>query len=252
MTETIKFLTEGPVARINLNNPAKHNAIGSKELSAIRRAISEIDSSSSLRVLILASSAGSTFCAGASLDELRSGAISSNDFQNMTDALSEISVPTICAVNGNILGGGAELALSCDFRFGCYGIEMRVPASALGLCYPVGGIKRYVDRLGHCAAKRILLSAETLSDKQLLSIGFVQQILSESVIEEVVNGYAENLCKLAPLSVRDMKQIINRSCEGSLNIEEAEQLATRCLESDDLQEGLLAQKEKRAPKFVGA
>ena len=252
MTETINFITEGPIARINLNNPNKRNAIGSKELLAIHRALNEIDSSSHLRVLILSSTAGSVFCAGASLDDLRSGAITSNDFQNMTNALAEISVPTICAINGNIFGGGVELALSCDFRFGCHGIKMRVPASALGLCYPVQGIKRFVGRLGHSTAKRILLSAETLSDTQLLEMGFIQQILSDRRLEIAVNAYAENLCRLAPLSLAAMKQIINRACEGAFNVEKAEKLATECLDSDDLREGLLAQQEKRAPKFIGS
>ena len=95
MTETIKFYKEGVISRIELNNPAKHNAIGRNELLAIHSHLSEAENNPALRVLILSSSTGGTFCAGASLEDLKSGAISSNEFQSMTNALAELSIPTI-------------------------------------------------------------------------------------------------------------------------------------------------------------
>ena len=251
LTETIIFSQEGAIARINLNNSSKHNALGSRELSAIRRHLIEINKKSTARVLIVSSASNPTFCAGASLKELQSGEITSNDFQSMTDALAETKIPTICAIDGNLFGGGAELALSCDFRIAAKNIKMRVPASALGLCYPVSGICRYVERLGHNATKRILLAAESLSDSQLLEIGFVERVVDSSEFETVVNQSAENLSKLAPLAIRAMKQIINKKSSGKLSDEEAEKLAHECNESQDVREGIAAQREKRAPVFRG-
>ena len=169
----------------------------------------------------------------------------------MTDLLAEAKIPTICAINGNLFGGGAELALSCDFRIAIRNIKMRVPASALGLCYPISGIHRYVERLGHNAAKRILLAAESLSDSQLLEMGFIERIEDLNEFETVVNQYAINLSELAPLAVRAMKQIINKKSSGKLSNEEAEKLAAECNESQDVKEGMTAQKEKRVPVFKG-
>ena len=251
MTETIIFSQEGAIAKISLNNPTKHNALGSKELLTIRRHLIDIEKKTSVRVLVLSSTNNTTFCAGASLEELRNGDITSNDFQSMTDLLAEAKIPTICAINGNLFGGGAELALSCDFRIAIRNIKMRVPASALGLCYPISGIHRYVERLGHNAAKRILLAAESLSDSQLLEMGFVERIEDLNEFETVVNQYAINLSELAPLAVRAMKQIINKKSSGKLSNEEAEKLAAECNESQDVKEGITAQKEKRVPVFKG-
>jgi len=251
LTETIIFSQEGAIAKISLNNPTKHNALGSKELLTIRRHLIDIEKKTSVRVLVLSSTNNTTFCAGASLEELRNGDITSNDFQSMTDLLAEAKIPTICAINGNLFGGGAELALSCDFRIAIRNIKMRVPASALGLCYPISGIHRYVERLGHNAAKRILLAAESLSDSQLLEMGFIERIEDLNEFETVVNQYAINLSELAPLAVRAMKQIINKKSSGKLSNEEAEKLAAECNESQDVKEGITAQKEKRVPVFKG-
>ena len=251
MTETIIFSQEGAIATISLNNPTKHNALGSKELLTIRRHLIDIEKKTSIRVLVLSSTNNTTFCAGASLEELRNGDITSNDFQSMTDLLAEAKIPTICAINGNLFGGGAELALSCDFRIAIRNMKMRVPASALGLCYPISGIHRYVERLGHNAAKRILLAAESLSDSQLLEMGFIERIEDLNEFETVVNQYAINLSELAPLAVRAMKQIINKKSSGKLSNEEAEKLAAECNESQDVKEGITAQKEKRVPVFKG-
>ena len=251
MTETIIFSQEGAIAKISLNNPTKHNALGSKELLTIRRHLIDIEKKTSIRVLVLSSTNNTTFCAGASLEELRNGDITSNDFQSMTDLLAEAKIPTICAINGNLFGGGAELALSCDFRIAIRNIKMRVPASALGLCYPISGIHRYVERLGHNAAKRILLAAESLSDSQLLEMGFIERIEDLNEFETVVNQYAIKLSELAPLAVRAMKQIINKKSSGKLSNEEAEKLAAECNESQDVKEGMTAQKEKRVPVFKG-
>ncbi len=251
MDETIIFSERDAIARISLNNPTKHNALGSKELLAIHRYLIDINEKSSYRVLIVSSTNNTTFCAGASLAELQSGDITSGDFQSMTDALAEIKIPTICAINGNLFGGGAELALSCDFRIAVKGIKMRVPASALGLCYPISDIHRYVERLGHNAAKRILLASESLCDSQLLDLNFVERIIDANEFEIVVNRYAENLAALAPLSIRAMKKIINKKSCGNLSDEEAEELVLECSNSQDFREGLAAQREKRIPIFKG-
>jgi enoyl-CoA hydratase/carnithine racemase len=251
MSETVTFSVEQHVARLTLNNPDKHNALGRRELDTLRAAVAEIAASESVRVLVLTGEGDKTFCAGASLQELNAGEIRGDDYQDMTDAIAGLEIPTICAISGNVFGGGVELALSCDFRIGIEGTRMRVPAATIGLCYPVRGIERFVQRLGPGVAKRILVASETLSADEMLRIGFLDHLVMPAQLEQTVTNYANQLAGLAPLSVRAMKQIIGSVAAGTLDREEAKRLALACEASEDLVEGFAAQREKRAPQFSG-
>jgi len=251
MSETVIFSVEGHIARLTLNNPDKHNALGRVELEAIRAAVAEVENSDSVRVLVLTGTGDKTFCAGASLPELNAGQLRGDDYQDMTDTLAALKVPTLCAVSGNVFGGGVELALSCDFRIGIEGIRMRVPAAAIGLCYPVRGIERFVERLGPGVSKRILVASETINADEMLRIGFLDHLVMPAQLEQTVNDYAGQLAELAPLSLRAMNAIVGGAAAGTLDRAEAAALAARCDESADLAEGLAAQREKRPPRFQG-
>jgi enoyl-CoA hydratase/carnithine racemase len=251
MSETVTFSVEQHVARLTLNNPERHNALGRRELDALRAAVAEVAASDSVRVLVLSGEGDKTFCAGASLQELNAGELRGDDYQDMTDAIAALGIPTICAISGNVFGGGVELALSCDFRIGIEGTRMRVPAATIGLCYPVRGIERFVQRLGPGVAKRMLVASETLSADEMLRIGFLDHLVMPAQLEQTVTHYAHELAALAPLSVRAMKQIIGGAAAGTLDREEAKRLAAECEASEDLAEGFAAQREKRPPQFSG-
>ena len=142
MTETVLYSLEGHVGRLVLNNPERHNSLGREELEGIQKILSDISATDNIRVLIVTGAGSHTFCAGASLQELSGGQMSDDLFQVTAVQLADLAIPTVCALNGNVFGGGVELALSCDFRFGVEGSRMRVPATAMGLCYPPSGIAR--------------------------------------------------------------------------------------------------------------
>ncbi|KGE04768.1 enoyl-CoA hydratase/isomerase family protein [Pseudohaliea rubra] len=251
MSETVMFSIEAQVARLTLNNPEKHNALGRRELDAIHAALEAVTESATVRALVLTGTGDKTFCAGASLEQLNTGEIRGDDYQDMTDALAALAIPTVCAINGNVFGGGVELALSCDFRIGIEGTRLRVPAASLGLCYPVRGIQRFVQRLGSGVARRILVASETMDADEMLRIGFLDHLVMPAQLEQTVQSYAEQLAGLAPLAVRAMKQIIAGAAAGKLDLDEAEALAARCAASDDLAEGFAAQRAKRPPEFRG-
>jgi enoyl-CoA hydratase/carnithine racemase len=251
MTDTVLFSQVGPVARITLNRPAKHNSLGEEELTALQACIDQITSATDTRVLVLTGAGEKTFCAGAALNQLGAGKISGELFQSTTDKLASLAIPTICALNGSVYGGGVELALSCDFRFGLEGTRMRVPAAQIGLCYPLSGINRFVERLGVNIAKRILVAAETFEAEELLQIGFIDHLVTRDELEARVADMADSIAGLAPLSVRAMKAILQQAAGSGINLPEAQALSRQCLESADLQEGFLAQREKRPPRFKG-
>lgn len=251
MTDTIQLEREGAVATLVLNNPQRHNALGEEQLEALAGYLAELNSDRSLRVLVITGAGDKTFCAGASLGELGSGALRDHSFQRMTAQLAGMRVPTICAMNGNVFGGGAELAVSCDFRLGVDGMRLRVPAAALGLCYPPEGIQRFVACLGIQTTRRILVAAEEMTAATLQQVGFVDEMVARDELAARARSLAERIAALAPLSVQAMKAILSGAASGLVDLEAARGLAEECLTSADLQEGLTAQREKREPDFSG-
>ncbi|MBA6414229.1 enoyl-CoA hydratase/isomerase family protein [Parahaliea sp. F7430] len=252
MQKTILFTRDGDIARLVLNKPERHNSLGKQELLAIQGFLKRMSGADTPRVLVISAAAGKTFCAGAALDELNSGEISADLFQQTTDQIAELQIPTIAVINGNAFGGGVELALSCDYRIGVRGAYIKVPAAEIGLCYPVSGIQRFVQRLGVSAAKRLLMAAEKLHSDEMLSLGFLDYLVEPDQIDQQAERLAQKLASLAPLSVQGMKSIIQAEAAAKLDVDSARQLYQSCLDSADLQEGFAAQREKRRANFCGA
>lgn len=251
MTDTIVYSQEGAIGTLVLNNPEKHNALGMEQLLGIHAALEKAEADKDLRVLVLTGAGEKTFCAGASLGELSGGDIGDEAFQKMATAVANFPLPTICALNGNVFGGGAELALSCDFRVGIAGTRMRVPAAAIGLCYPLSGIQKFVARLGPHVTKRILVASEEFDADELLRLGFFDHLVQAENLEAKTAALAEHLAGLAPLAVKAMKRLIQEAGEVSVDKQLAQTLTQVCLTSEDLQEGFAAKAEKRTPVFTG-
>jgi len=213
--------------------------------------VAAVNADPDVRVLVVTGMGEKTFCAGAALNQLGSGRISSDFFQSTTDQLAAVRMPSICALNGNVFGGGVELALSCDFRIGIAGSRLRVPAAQIGLCYPLSGINRFVERLGVNLAKRILVAAEEFDAAAMLHIGFLDHLVERDALETSTHEMAHSIAGLAPLAVQAMKQILQQAAAGSIDMASAQALSQQCANSDDLQEGFAAQREKRPPQFSG-
>jgi enoyl-CoA hydratase/carnithine racemase len=247
----IDLSIEGPVARLTLDHPERHNALTRSGLEQFLHHLREIEGDPQIRALVLTGAGDRTFCSGAALDEVRVGAVDGDSFQVVADRLAALPIPKLAAMNGSAYGGGAELGLCCDFRYGVEGMKIRVPAASFGLCYPPGGIQRYVSRLGVEAAKRILVATETLEAAELLRIGYLHRVCSREELPTLADDWAERLAGLAPLAVRAMLAICNGAADGNLDAGQAREWVERCNRSDDLQEGLQAAVEKRLPKFSG-
>lgn len=251
MTETILYQRTGHVGRLTLNIPERHNSLGQEELAGLQARLTDVAADRQVRVLIVAGAGEKTFCAGASLQQLGAGELSGDLFQATTIQLAELPIPTICALNGNVFGGGVELALSCDFRIGIEGSRMRVPAAAIGLCYPLSGINLFVERLGVNVAKRILVASEQFDAETMLAIGFLDHLVLPGNLDDKANSLAQHIADLAPLAVRSMKNILQQAAMHDMDLEQAKELVRLCAESADLQEGFTAQREKRKPRFKG-
>jgi enoyl-CoA hydratase/carnithine racemase len=247
VSSTISFTEEQGVATLTFDNPARRNALGTAELDAIEGALGGL--SAETRALVITSSDQRIFCAGADLSQIREGTLSGDRFQSVTNQIAALPIPTVAVLTGNVFGGGAELALSCDFRLAREGIVLRIPAAAIGLCYPVEGIERLTRRLGPSLARRVLVAAETFTAEQMLSLRMIDSVHSSAALPDAAQEYAESLLVLAPMAVTSMLEIIRQLEIGQLDRRHAESLAAACSDSEDVQEGIAAQREKRSPRF---
>ena len=119
------------------------------------------------------------------------------------------------------------------------------------MCYPLSGINRFVERLGVNLAKRVLVAAEEFDDAAMLELGFLDQLVAPGELEATTAAMAERIAGLAPLAVQAMKDILQQAAAGGIDTERALALSQRCMDSEDLQEGFAAQREKRPPDFQG-
>ena len=117
--------------------------------------------------------------------------------------------------------------------------------------YPLEGLRRYVETLGLDTARRLLVAAEEFDTATLLATRFLHRAVPRETLESAARSRAEEMAALAPLAVRTMKQLLGNIARGQLDPVAAEQAIARCARSEDLREGLAAQRERRPPRFEG-
>lgn len=251
MSDAILCRIENHVATLTLSAPERHNALSLEDLLALESYCAQLSQDDNVRVLVLTGTGEKTFCAGAFLGDVPAGLRDGNRFQQMVDKVEDFPKPTICSLNGSVYGGGVELALACDFRIGITGTKMFVPPAKLGLCYPYNGLTRFVSRLGITLSKRLLLANETFSAEQMLDFGIIDHLVAPAERGPLTLALASKMCELAPLSLQAMKQTVNEIARGEGSAEKSLPRELMCMHSDDLKEGLRAQKEKRPAVFSG-
>jgi len=247
----IDLRIDNAIATITLNIPERHNSLDADNIDQFLQHLDSIDNNPDLRVLIITGSGDKTFCAGAALNQLGSGNFDGDKFSQISDQISALKIPSICAYNGSAYGGGTEIGVACDFRIGITLMRLFVPPARIGLCYPVNGIERYVNTLGLATTKRLLLASEDFHGPELLSIGYLTHLVEKHELLATTQQLAERMAGYAPLALQAMKQVCNQVADGRYVREEAQLIAQACNSSEDLQEGFLAMAEKRPPLFKG-
>jgi enoyl-CoA hydratase/carnithine racemase len=230
-------------------------------------ALREAAETPAVRVVILSGAGERAFCTGYDLTELRSvapkpGSEPSEDwassFPELTELLRAIEafpMPLIASLGGHAIGGGALLASFCDFRIARMGVRFEIPASRLGVLYPLEGIRRLVALLGSPRAASVLLRAASIDSAQGLACGLYEEVVPTVELDEAVNGLADDLALRAPLAVAGMRATLRGLALGRSDAELSRlhgSWTARCLSSDDLAEGLSAALGRREPRFEGS
>jgi len=279
-SEQIKVWIEDHIAVVTLNRPASRNAMTLAMWRTIPAILATLESDANVRAVIL-TGAGTDFCAGADIpefDRVRSDPEQSLAYEIAVDAccdaIAQINKPMIAVLRGYCLGGGAHLAMSCDFRYAASDAVFGIPAARLSIIYGVKGTLKLLTLVGLPRAKKILFSAERFDAEEALTIGFVDHVAQTRRAEsdgwlsrllgrspqEVVGDpmadarvFAKSLTLNAPLTQKGAKTILNGLAfgRGSLDLQHAEQLIAQAAASEDYREGRKAFAARRAPDFQG-
>ena len=255
-TVPLVSMTDGR-AMVRLNRPRAHNRLEPADLAVLRKTFDRIDADPAVRTLVLTGtgkSFSSGFHIGALADRLAGKDVGNEDrdaFERMVDRLEALRVPTIAALNGSVYGGATDLALACDFRIGVEGMRLLMPAARLGIVYYASGIRRYVNRLGVAAAKKLFLTAQPIDAAEMLRIGYLDEVVAADDLISRAEALAATLAANAPLAVAGLKRAINETAVGALDRDGLGAVRALCAESRDHAEGVKAWTEKRAPVFTG-
>jgi enoyl-CoA hydratase/carnithine racemase len=249
------LILDGARATIRLNRPKHLNRLQPDDLEALLNLFDRLEADPAIRVLVLTGT-GRAFSAGYDLNSVAERSTSApaeqtagSAFEVVANRLEDLSMPTICRLNGGVYGGSTDLALACDFRIGVDTAEMFMPAARLGLHYYTSGIRRYVSRLGADNAKKLFLTAQKIEASEMLRIGYLTAVVPAESLDEEVDRLASVLAGNAPAAMRGMKRAINEFSRGQLDEAAADQRARDSMRGAEIKEGIKAFAEKRPPKF---
>lgn len=224
-----------------LHRPDKRNAVDIAMLRALRQLCADVDG---CRVVVLSGSEPA-FCSGADLEGVELGEFT-DTLAAVLEDLSNLPCPTLAAIDGPALGAGLQLASACDLRMASAQSQIGVPAVKLGLAVDTWTVRRLCRELGWPTARRMLLTGESVGADALLG-GFVHRLAPSGHVLAEARLWAEQLARLAPLSIRAHKAAL----DDSASPEQVERLRLAAWASEDAVEGRLAFRQRRPPRFTG-
>ncbi len=248
---------DGWVATLTLSRPPV-NALSREMVRELAAAAGALAADDNVSVVVVRSDQRH-FCAGADLKER--AAIAPDQvsavvaaIRDCFDAVARLPQPTIAAVNGSALGGGAELALACDLRIMAEGVRFGFSETSLGIIPGAGGTQRLPRLIGLSKAKELIFSARILDSAECLELGLADRVVAADDLHQAAHDYAGVLARNAPLALRAAKQAIIQGVELPMaeGLEGEGKAYSSLIHTQDREEGLKAFLAKRSPKWRGS
>lgn len=249
------------VARLTIDNPARRNALDHEILDAIAEAMPRLDRGIETRCVLI-TGAPPIFSAGYDIAaipeqtfERDAEALVAHPFHDAIEAIAKHPWPVVAAINGHCLGGGLELAITCDLRICAAGAKLGMPPAKLGLIYGHTGLRRFLDTIGLARTKEMFLTGRNYAADRAEQLGIVNEVVGDDRLAAESVQLAATIAGNAPLSVRGNKQAIGllNACPVLTDQQEAGLIALResGFSSEDFREGVQAFAEKRPAKWTG-
>ena len=242
---------------LTLRRPEALNALSTELCREVLAALSRVGRDPGARVLILTGE-GRAFSAGADLKEREGAAPDAIWWHNRSIfqiplELERLAVPVIAAINGFALGGGCEVALGCDLRWAAGTAEFGCPEVTRGIIPAAGGTQRLSRLIGPARAMRLILTGQRISAGEAHRLGLVDAVVAAGDLMHAVGGLAKTIAANAPLAVRAAKRAIRYGLRNSLEagLELEGHLQQMLYASADCQEGIVAFRERRPPRWAG-
>jgi enoyl-CoA hydratase len=246
---------DDPIAVVTLNRPQQLNALSEPLMEELVERLTELDRDPAVRCIVLAGS-DRAFAAGADIGELAEA--SAMDMLHARrverwDAIRKLWTPLVAAVSGFCLGGGNELAMSCDLIVASETARFGQPETSLGIIPGAGGTQRLTRAVGKAKAMDVILTGRFLDAWEAERAGLVARVVAPEAWLDEAKRVAREIASKGPVAQRLAKEAVNRSFDSTLELglEHERRLLYLSFASDDAREGLAAFREKRDPEFEG-
>jgi enoyl-CoA hydratase len=256
----ILTLHEPPLGWLIVNRPQRKNALNYEAWLGIVAAMEELSADPGVRVIVMRGITADSFISGADISEFpshRANAEQARAYRdapgNATNALLHSPKPVVAMIAGICIGGGLEVALSCDMRIAARGTRFGIPAARLGLAYPLEGVLSLSQIAGPANARDILMSARIFDAEEAFAMGLINRLVEPAELEAVVRDYATRMAANAPLTMAAAKATIREGLKDGADrdLKKISAMVSQCFDSEDYREGVKAFLEKRRPNFQG-
>ena len=258
MTNLLYVERSESIATLVFNRSDKKNSFSLAMFKQLGELLTELEKDSKVKLLILKGVDETAFSSGADITEFLENRFSAQKAKDYNDATLEsieklyrFPKPTIALIKTLAIGGGLELANSCDFRFASSDSKLGITAANIGIIYNLVSTKRLVNLIGPTKAKELLYTAKLITAEEGKEIGLVDYIYPLGEIEEKCLEFARQIIRKSSVANNGIKQVIQAIIDGDTEeTEEIEKLILESFSSDDYKEGIEAFLEKRKPNFA--
>lgn len=250
---------DGLIAIVTIANEARANSLDDAMLASLAEAL-QADSLGDARAVVLTGAGDRNFSGGVDLqardgdaltDAVRTG---ERLLGRAAAAVEGCPVPVVCALNGNAFGGALEIAMAADWRLASRGARFGMPPARLGWVYAAEGIQRFVRVAGAPATRELFLTGRPIDAERARQIGIVNRVVDRLELTGLAIADAQAIASNGPIAIAGMRSVIRAIDDGVAPSEAgeiAERWRQRAFQSEDIEEGLRAFREKRDPEFTG-